>query len=109
MKVTVTQTGDFKERLADLSRRANELHGQQNIPLSELMPPEFVSAHSELSSLQELLDASPFTIASVEDFKAIPDDAWDSFIKEKTSFSTWREMQEAAVREWTRKKLGFNT
>lgn len=109
MKVTVTQTGNFKERLADLSRRASELHGEQNIPLSELMPPEFVSAHSEVPSLQELFDASPFTISSIEDFKAIPDAAWDTFIDEKTSFSTWREMQEAAVRDWTRKKLGFDT
>lgn len=107
MKVTVKETGNLKERLADLSRRASELHGQQNIPLSELMPPEFVSAHSELSSLQELFDASPFTICSVEDFKAIPDDAWDSFIGEKTSFNTWRAMHEDAVKEWTRKKLGF--
>jgi hypothetical protein len=69
------------------------------------MPPEFVSACSSFSNLEEMFKASPFKIDSPEDFKAIPDADWDKFIAEHTSFSTWQEMQQAAAKQWTVKQL----
>jgi hypothetical protein len=105
LNVTVKGVGDFRKKLDDLARRTRELHGQHEVPLSELMSTEFISGCSSYSSLQELFRASQFEIKSTDDFKAIPDAEWDAFINANTSYATWEEMQKAAVREWTRRKL----
>jgi hypothetical protein len=107
MKSGITVTGNFREKLGDLGRRAKELDGPHEVPLKELMPPAFVAGCSSFGSLEELFAGSPFKINSTDDFKAIPDADWDAFIQSSTSFASWREMQHAAVREWTRRKLGF--
>ena len=107
LKVT-SNFGEVSKRLNELAQRARDLDGQHSVPLPELMPPGFVSGCSSFATVEGLFAASPFTINTPDDFKAIGDDAWDSFINENTSFHTWREMQEAAVKEWTRRKLGFN-
>jgi hypothetical protein len=107
LKVTVKETGNFRKKLDDLGSRVRELDGQHEVPLSELMPAEFISSSSSYASLQELFAASPFEINSLDDFKAIPDAGWDAFIGRNTTYATWREMQEAAARMWARRKLGF--
>lgn len=107
MKSGIKITGDFRKRLDDLAQKSRELAGQHQIPLSELMPGDFIGASSSFVSLEELFAASPFEIHSLDDFKAIPDEDWDRFISTNTSFATWAEMQQAAIREWTRQKLGF--
>lgn len=99
---------DVKRSLQDLSNRAQNLHGQHNIPLSELMPQAFISSCSRFTSLDELFGASGFEIDSAEDFEAIPDDEWDAFISENTSFNTWEQMQQSAVIAWTQKQLGLS-
>ncbi len=98
---------DVSKRLRELARKASELDGQHNVPLAELMPPEFVSGCSAFASINELIEASPFKVQSAEDFKAIPDAEWDEYIAEKTSFTSWQEMQGAAAQAWTAKRLGF--
>jgi hypothetical protein len=104
--LTITTNFDqVTKRLNDLSKRAQELDGEHVVPLAELMPPEFMSECSSFQSLDELFKASPFTIDSPEDFKAIPDADWDQFIAQHTSYETWQEMQQAAAKQWTLKKL----
>ena len=70
-----------QKKLDDLSGRIKQLEGSHNVPMSEVLTPEFISGCSKFYSLAELLSGSGFTIESQEDFKAIPDDEWDSFIK----------------------------
>ena len=107
MKSEIKVTGNFRQRLHDLAQKSRELDGQHEIPLSELMPDDFVGASSSFPSLKELFAASPFEIHTLDDFKAIPDEDWDKFISTNTTFATWGEMQQAAVREWTQHNLGF--
>ncbi len=98
---------DLAKHLDDLAQRAQDLDGQHSVPVAELMPPEFVSKCSSFGTIDALFEASPFKIESAEDFAAIPDDDWDAFIAQSTSFKSWEEMQEAAATEWTTKQLGF--
>lgn len=98
---------NLAKKLEDLSRKATELDGTHNITLSELLSDEFISRCSSHTSLEGLLQSSPFKIDSIEDFKAIPDSEWDAYISGNTSYATWKEMQEAAAMAWTQKKLGF--
>lgn len=103
----VSGLDELSRKIKDLAKRAQDLDGQHEVPLAELMPPEFVSGCTSFASLEELFEASPFKIDSAEDFKAIPDAEWDTFIAESTSFASWQEMQKAAVQARTAKRLGF--
>ena len=105
MKVTVTQTGNLEKKLGELKERAAELNGEHKIPLKDLMTPDFVAGCSSYASIDDLFAASPFTINTLDDFKAIPDAEWDTFISTHTNFQTWEEMQQAAMREYVRGKL----
>ena len=51
---------------------------------------------------------SGFKVESQEDFEAIPDDVWDEFIRNNTSFASWKEMLQAAGAAWAKAKLDLN-
>ncbi len=57
--------------------------------------------------MDEMFEASGFTIESQKDFDAIPDEDLDAFITEKTRFSNWEEMLNTAAEEWTARKIGL--
>jgi hypothetical protein len=81
------------------------LDGSHRVPLGELFNPAFMRGCSRFGTFQELLDASPFTVRSAEDFKAIPDAEWDAHVRQNTRYSSWQEMRQAAVVEWTKARL----
>lgn len=92
----------------DIAKRAKELDGkQQAVPLSELLNDNFISEHSTFASFDELLKASPFKVETKEDFEAIPDTDWDTYIAANTSFESWEEMQQQAANAFLLKKIGL--
>ena len=91
--------------LRKLQRRAKELDGTHRVPATELLTAKFMREHCPFSSFEAMLAASPFTVKSAEDFKAIPDAEWDAFVRQNTRFSCWREMLSAASAEWTKERL----
>lgn len=107
MKITVKEAGNWRQKLGELKERAEALQGEQQIAMGDLMTPAFVAGCSSYTSLEELFGVSPFTITSLEDFKAIPVAEWDTFISTHTRFASWEEMQRAAMKEHVRRKLGF--
>ncbi len=61
--------------------------------------------NTQFGSLEEMLDESEWTVESVEDFAAIPDGPWDTYVKRTTNFRDWNEMQESAAQEWISKRV----
>ena len=106
LKVTVDVKGSLKP-LEDLARRAEALDGEHSVSLADLLNPAFLRGCSRFQSADEMFEASGFKIESPEDFKAIPDTDWDTFISSNTSFSSWEEMQAGAAKAWFAKQLGF--
>lgn len=104
LKVTVEKN---LKPLEDLVRRARELDGQHEISVANLLTPDFLGQCSRFKSADELFEASGFSVQSVEDFRAIPDAEWDTFISGNTTFASWQDMLNAAVKEWTIKQLGL--
>jgi hypothetical protein len=51
--------------------------------------------------------ASPFKVETKEDFEAIPDDEWNTYIASNTSFESWEEMQHQAAGEYVAKQIGL--
>ena len=104
LKVTVEK--DLKP-LDDLARRAQELDGQHEISIASLLTADFLGQCSRFKSADELFEASGFSVHSAEDFRAIPDAEWDTFISGNTKFANWQDLLSAAVKEWTIKQLGL--
>lgn len=85
-----------------------EKEGEHSVPLSDLINREFLSKHAPgFSSFEDMLEKSSFTVSSVEDFTAIPDEEFDSFISQNSVFNNWRDMQVSAAKDYYIKKLGF--
>ena len=96
-----------QRRLDEMAKRAAELDGkQQEVSLSELLNDEFIAEHSSFASFDELLASSPFKVETKEDFEAIPDAEWDTYIAANTSFESWEEMQQQAAGEYLLRQIG---
>jgi len=83
---------ELSDKLKNLGEQAKQLDGNHEVPISELLTPTFLSNCSRFTTVEELFAASGFKIESTEDFKAIPEDQWDAFIKSNTFFGNWKEM-----------------
>ncbi len=90
-----------------IANRAKELDGTHNVPIEELLTPEFVSSHTKFANIEEMLEASGFKIESQDDFAAIPDKDKDKFIRSISAFSDWESMIGEAGSAWAVKKLGL--
>ena len=103
----ITGLDEIQRKLEDMSRRAQSISGTQNVPIPELLTPEFLRQCSRFNSASDFFEASGFKVETSEDFAAIPDDEWDEFIRANTSYATWKTMMGEAVKGWTAKKMGF--
>lgn len=66
------------------------------VSFTDIFPPQFISEHSNFRTIEELFDKSGFKVESAEDFEAIPDNEWETFIIQNTNFSSWEDMQKSA-------------
>jgi hypothetical protein len=93
-KITSSVSG-----LSKLRDKLKKLENMTEISLGVLFNDKFISKHSSFSNLDDLCKASGFKIENKDDFLAIPDDEWNTFISGNTSFSSWEEMQRNAFTE----------
>lgn len=98
---------ELQQKLDELVNNAEELDGEHHIPISELLTGDFVSQHTSFSSADEMFEASGFKIQTQEDFAAIPDVEWDTFIRSISSFDDWQSMLGAAGQAWAKRRLGL--
>ncbi|MCY8731560.1 hypothetical protein [Bacillus inaquosorum] len=103
-------TNDFKKlskKLNKIQRNAKELNGSKSIPLEELLTDTFMRSNTKFSTLDEMLDTSPYEINDNDDFAAIPDVEWDDYVRANSKFFNWKEMLEQATKEYVVRNLGF--
>lgn len=100
MKKDFAELKKFKRNLDTLSRK-------KEISFGELFPPSFMRRHTHAASIDEFIQKCGFKVETIEDFKAIPDEDFDTYVKESTVFSSWKEMEEKAYEEYIRKALDF--
>jgi hypothetical protein len=107
MSVKVTGLKELQQTLRNLRNKVESISGEQSVPISELLTPDFLATCSTFGSVDEMFERSGFKVKSQEDFAAIPDDPWDEFIRSNTSFLSWREMLQAAGAAWAKNKLNL--
>lgn len=98
---------ELQRRLEEMANKAKEIEGGHSVPVTDLLTSEFLSDCSAFSTVDEMFGASGFKIESQEDFEAIPDDQWEWFIQQNTSYTSWSEMLQAAGAIWARNKMGL--
>src|SRR4051812_48234134 len=105
--MSITGLEQLQKTLNDLKNKIESISGEQSVPISELLTPNFLATCSTFASVDEMFERSGFKVESQEDFAAIPDDPWDEFIRSNTSFLSWREMLQAAGAAWAKNKLNL--
>lgn len=103
----VSGLDEIERELQQVADKAEALDGEHSIPLTELCPPAFMAEHTDFATIEEMFEASGFTVETPEDFAAIPDAEWDVFIASRTRFADWGTMQEQAVADWFSRRLGL--
>lgn len=98
---------EIERKLQQLADDAEAMAGEHSIPLTELCPPAFMAEHTDFATIEEMFEASGFTVETSEDFAAIPDSEWDTFIASRTRFADWRTMQEKAAADWFSRGIGL--
>lgn len=94
-------------KLRDLQRSAEQLDGEHSVPFTELFYDEFMLRNTDFPSIDAMFEASGFKLDSSEEFAAIPAEAWDAFVRNRTRFSSWDEMKNSAAREWAIRQMGL--
>jgi hypothetical protein len=105
--MTIAGLNEFTKKLDELAKKAEQLNGTNNVPFSELFNKEFMQLNTKYTSIESMFESSGYNITSKEDFLAIPDAEWDSFVVKSTNFASWVDMQKSATAEYVKKRLGF--
>lgn len=97
----------FEKLSGNLDNLTKEIESfkEQEVSFNELFSPGFMAKYTQFRTLNEMVAKSPFKVGSEEDFKNIPDEEWDSYVKEKTTFQSWDEMMSKAGEEYLGKKV----
>jgi hypothetical protein len=98
---------EVQDRLEDMKESAEELDGENEVPLDEVFSADFMQKYTDFDSIEEFFEVSPWTVESEEDLEAIPQDGFDEYIAENTVFSDDEEMQSKAGEEWAADQIGF--
>lgn len=81
-------------------KNLEELENTKEIPFHLLFNPEFLAKCSSFASLDDMFEKSGFKVETAADFKAIPDEEWENFITQNTTYSSWEEMQKDAASQY---------
>ena len=101
---TDPQDADATQRKIDALVKKVETEEIQ-VPIHELLTPEFLQSYSSFRNVNDMFANSGFFIETAEDFARIPQKDWDAFIRAKTSFSSWKELSQAAGLHWAKNKV----
>lgn len=91
--------------LKRLTENAKALDGTHQVPFLEIMSPDFISSVSRFDSFNSFTKGAGYTVLTVDDLEAIPDEPWDDYVRQETSFENWLEMQKAGATEYMKRKL----
>lgn len=99
MSIKISGLDDLMNSFQDLQEKAESLDGKE-IPLEDLLNPEFIKRHSKAISLDDFFKQGGFSVTCDNDLESIPDDIINKYVSESTDFNTLNDMIEAATDEY---------
>ena len=106
-KFSTSGLDELSKKIDDISEKSKELSGTHDIPLGDIFTDNFMSRNTSFGSLEEFFNATTWDVSSGEALKAVPDEEADAFVQEHSSYSTWDDMFNAAMKEYLIKRLGL--
>lgn len=103
--IKLTGFDELHKKLDNMKKSAEEMHGENEVRLDDLISDSFIRKHSKFTSFDEFSKQDVFV--KYDSFEAIPQQELDDFINETTNFSTFNDLLENATVDYTRRKLGF--
>jgi len=100
MSVKITGLDELTRNLNRLTKKIEGATQPRNVQLRDLFNSAFMMKFTSFSSFDEMVKKSPFKVESEQDFKAIPDDAWDDYVRKTTRFQSWDKMMAKAGEEY---------
>jgi hypothetical protein len=82
--------------------KGEELEGERQVALPELLTDDFIRQHTNYQTLQEMIDAS-----GIEGIEEIRDGRLSKFIATHSQFSSWEEMLKVAIAGYYKRQLGL--
>ncbi|HBI3683762.1 TPA: hypothetical protein K3939_004457 [Citrobacter freundii] len=95
----------IKSNINQIKKNLEEIGNTTQIRFDELFTPEFLTEYTSFVSIGDMFEKSGFIVKTPEDFKAIPDDEWERFVTENTTFESWSDMQKKALQVVMSKRL----
>lgn len=106
MDSAADEHGDVSAIVDELHDRATAL-GEDDDALAHLFPPAFMERHTDAESFEAFMAASDWEVSSRAEFAAIPQEEFDAYVAERTSFGDWEDMLGQAGEAWMARQLGL--
>ena len=84
----ITGLNELSKKLDTLAGNVAKLNGTHQVPIAEMLTPEFMAGHTRFANIDEFFDASGFQVISAADFEAIPTEPLDEFVRTESSFES---------------------
>lgn len=101
------------EEFGDVSAVVDELHDRASAlsedadALAAVFPPSFMERHTDADSFEGFVEESEWEVSSREEFAAIPQEEFDDYVADRTSFEDFEAMLGQAGEEWMARQLGL--
>jgi hypothetical protein len=81
---------------------ADHMTDEHAIPVTfeGVFPASFMRCYTPAETFAAFMETSPWDVASLEEFGAIPDEDLDAYVDAQTEFPSWEEMVRSAGMEF---------
>ena len=106
MKIEIKGLEELDRKFREAERKVERVSGSREVPIGEILTPDFMARFTNFASVDDMLDKSGFEVNTAEDFQTVTDDdAWSDFVAVNTQFPTWGNMLVAAYEEHIQARL----
>jgi len=97
---------ELQKKLRKMRKNLEELEGEQQIPIEDLMTNNFIMKHTEFEDFYSFVYHSEIIEEGKEITRELLDsDDFDKYVKNTTNFGSWKDMIDRAVKSYISKKL----
>ncbi|MDQ6768958.1 MAG: hypothetical protein M3Z54_03105 [Gemmatimonadota bacterium] len=90
--------------LDKLRQKLENLPEQQSVPLSELLPPNYMAQNTDAPNVEAFLLGAGFGVTK-ESFPDLPSAELDTYTRAHTRFDSWSDLQADAAKEYITRQL----
>jgi len=87
---------ELKDRIERFAASVKRLEGEHTVSINDLFTESFLRSCSRFSSFEEMVRESGLVnwegTLTNEIMQSIPDEDWDNWVKQETTYPCWKEM-----------------